>query len=122
MLAAAWLTVVSCTIKSATVSHNYSDIGTIKIDAYINTQRSHANANTSDRFDMVRATSNEADGKCFSFVTSDLLPRHGLHDSFCSSVAQIRSFHMNNNLVGYIWMNTPRLVHRLIVHHNIFRE
>ena len=28
------LTVCNCTIISATVSHNYSDIGTIKIDAY----------------------------------------------------------------------------------------
>ena len=40
------LTVCNCTFVSATVSHNYSDIGTIKIDAYINTRRLHAGAIT----------------------------------------------------------------------------
>ena len=38
------LTVCNCTIISATVSHNYSDIGTIKIDAGINSR--HAQADT----------------------------------------------------------------------------
>ena len=59
------------------MSHNYSDIGPIKIDAHIITWCAHAVAITSDKqlsnngFDGVQATSNEADGKCTSFVTSD---------------------------------------------------
>ena len=43
---AASLTVCNCTFILATVSRNYSDIGTIKIDAYINTRRSHPGAIT----------------------------------------------------------------------------
>ena len=34
----------NCTFVSATVSHNYSDIGTIKVDAYINTRRAQVDA------------------------------------------------------------------------------
>ena len=54
-----------------------------------------------DDFDGVPATSNEAEGKCFSSVTSYLLPRQCLPDiyenrcskiSCCSTVAWIRSF------------------------------
>ena len=88
MLAAVWLTISHCTFVLATVSHNYIDFDTIKIDAYINSRHAHADAITSDQqrqinsFDVVRATLNEADGKCFSFVTSDLLPRHALHDIY----------------------------------------
>ena len=42
---------------------------------------------------------------------------HDIYDSrcskisFCSTVARIRSFHINNTPVGYTWTNTPRLVH-----------
>ena len=104
---------VTAQFLSETVSDNYSDIGTIKIDAYINTQCAHADAITGDKqrringFDVVRAASNEADGKCIPFVTSDLLPRQGLHDIYenqCSRrllSAQIRSFRVNNKPVEY---------------------
>ena len=32
-------------------------------------------------FDVVRATSKEVDGKCISFVASDLLPGQAIHDN-----------------------------------------
>ena len=56
------------------------------------------------------------------FVMSDLLSGDALYDiyenrcskiSFCSAVARMRSFHVNNKPVGYTPMNTPRLVHGL---------
>ena len=98
------------------MSHNYSDIGRIEIDAYINNRCVYADAITSaiqrriNGFDVVRAASNEADGKCISFVTSDLSPGQAVHDiyenrcskiCFCSTVARIGSFHVNNKPVGY---------------------
>ena len=70
-------------------------------------------------FDGVRVTSNEADGKCISFVSSDLLPGQTRYDIYenrcskirvCSMVARIRSFHVNNKPVGFILANAPSLL------------
>ena len=105
------------------MSHNYSDIGTIE-----NTRCTDADAITSDKqrringFVEVRGTLKEADGKCISFVTSDLSLGQDLHViyesrcskiSFCSTVARIGSFQVNNKPVGYTSTNTPGLVNRL---------
>ena len=68
------------------MSHNYSDIGAIKIDAYINTAGACGrNYRQINGFDVVRGTLNEADGKC-SFVMfllfSNLVQRHGGDDIY----------------------------------------
>ena len=49
------LTVCNCTSVSATVSRNNSDIGTIKIDAYINTRHAQADAITAIHSDELTA-------------------------------------------------------------------
>ena len=92
------------------------DIGTIKIDAITAIHRGELTALTWSERHRSR------NGKCIRFVTSDLLTGQALHDiyenrcskiSFCSTVARIRSFHVNNKPVGYTRTNTPGLVHRL---------
>ena len=75
-------------------------------------------------FDVVQATSNEAATENAShswrqMYRQDKLSRVLFYEircskiSFCSTVARIRSFHMNNKPVEYTWPNTPRLVHGL---------
>ena len=94
----------NCTFVSATVSHNYSDNGTIKVNMYIlyiNTPgggcTSGHNTNYQQRqingFDVVPAASNV---NCSALVASDLSSGQALHDiyenrcseiSFCSTVS-----------------------------------
>ena len=107
------------------MSHCYSDIGTIEVDAYINTRRAQVdsiqtiNARRNSGFDVSPAASN---GNCNSregltlglertrrvrFVAVISCPRYLRYSSrcskisFCSTVARIRSFHVNNAPVGY---------------------
>ena len=47
-----------------------------------------------DGFDVVSATPTKANGKCFYEIRCSKI-------SFCSTVARIRSFHVNSGPVGY---------------------
>ena len=72
----------NCTFVSATVSRNYSVIGTIEVDVYSECTRGR-NTNYQQRringFDVVPAASN---GNCSALVTSDLSSGLALHDIY----------------------------------------
>ena len=103
------------------MSHNYSDIGTIKVDTYINTRRAQV--------DVIQTINSDELGALMQFQASsgneqhsrrqvynhDTLPtiftKFGVQFSFCSTAARIRSFNVNNKPVGYTRTNASVLVH-----------
>ena len=111
------------------MSHYHSDIGTIEVDAYINTQRAQVDSIQTINSDEIAALMRvqrhrtaiaiAAKGIWSALAASDFVVVHDIYDSrwseisFCSTVARIRSFHVNNTPVGYTWTNTARLVHGL---------
>ena len=78
------------------MSHYYSDIGTIEVDAYINTRRAQVDATqtiNSDElasgFDVGPATSN---GNFSAIVASDSSSGQALHDIYenrCSKISSL---------------------------------
>ena len=70
-----------------------------------------------DGFGVAGGKSNEADGKCISFVTSDLLPGQALHDIYENRCSKIVFARRLLGLDCFIWIinqsDTPIVVYVL---------
>ena len=110
------MTVCNCTFILATVSHNYSDIGTIEVDAYINARRAQVDAinyklSTATLTALLWFVGHRTkprrqvfvirDFRFIAVTSSHIYKNRCSKIGFCSTVARIRSFQMDNRQVGY---------------------